>query len=121
MTMLETRISGSMLDHSADLGSWHERQVGLDLVLAGDHERIEIIDGGGADGNAHHPLGGRACIDVFEAHRLGSAELAHDPGFHPGKATSGEKVGDSSQAPPSAMPVRFPRSSGGARAKLAMR
>ncbi len=81
-----------MLDHSADLSSWHERQVGLDLVLAGDHERVEIIDGGGADGDAHHPLAGHVSIDVFEAHRLGSAELADDPGFHPGKATTREAV-----------------------------
>ena len=80
---------GRCADHLArDLGARNKWQGRLGLVLARNHERIEEVDAGRLDIDSHQAVGGLARIDVLEVHRVGSAQLVHDPGLHGPKATS---------------------------------
>src|SRR5216684_4416168 len=51
----------------------NERQGRPRLVLARDHERVEEVDPGRPDVDAHESVRGLAGLDVLEVHRVRSA------------------------------------------------
>jgi len=74
---------GRRRDHRpGDLAPGCEGEVGLGLVGAGDHQRVEEVDRRRLDLETEHVGRGIALRDVLEGHRVGITPLAHHPSLH---------------------------------------
>ena len=59
------------LDLAAHLGSWHERQIRLDLVSSANLEQVKEVHSRRAHSDSHQPFGRLRGLDIFESELLG--------------------------------------------------
>ena len=70
------------LDRAGEFGGGRKRRGRLDLVFAGDDQRVEKIQRGGVD--SHHRLAGSGLrlVDIGEFKVVGRAVAGAEQGFH---------------------------------------
>jgi hypothetical protein len=70
------------LDHAGEFGSRRERKGRLELVFAGDDQRVEEVERCGFHRDNHLAGTGRGVGQVLELKLVGAAEMCAEDGFH---------------------------------------